>query len=68
MRFLWAIIFSFALTRAVLAADAGLELYSLKDPGHELTPELIAAQDATLTWEKQRDMSPSFGDYSGTIW
>lgn len=68
MHFVMAIIFSFAISRALFAGDDGLELYSLKDPHHELTPEAIAAQDAALPWVKQPDMNPGFGYYKGSVW
>lgn len=79
MQILFAILFCLgALSRPLVSAaetlprppiaEASLELYSIMDPLNELTLEAIVAKDATLPWNRQRDLTPSFGYFSGSVW
>jgi two-component system sensor histidine kinase ChiS len=57
----------FAMAQALIS-DQGLELYSIKDPLSELTPEAIEEKEASLSWDVHHDMNPGFGYYKGSVW
>ncbi|WP_176736602.1 7TM diverse intracellular signaling domain-containing protein [Oligoflexus tunisiensis] len=72
MQVLWTILILIGLHPALgfasLLEEPGVELQSLHDPGHDLTPDKIVAEMGSLPWKVHKNLAPNFGYYNGSIW